>query len=154
MVQRLVQKKHPFIFLRENTCYFRFATPTHVRRLLPEFPKEVKRSLKADSYAQAVSLVGRKLDVIRLISQCSDGALSNGKYRKDNQPLFENLLHFVGDVPVSSVTKASLKNALKKIAGLPQRNKNYGFGKFEHCIAEFFNYFHEGSELSNEPEVV
>jgi len=59
MVQRLVQKKHPYIFLRGNTYYFRFATPSHVQRLIPAFPKEVKRSLKTDSYAHAVFLVGQ-----------------------------------------------------------------------------------------------
>jgi len=45
------------------------------------------------------------------------------KYRKDNQRLFDNLVHFVGDVGVSSVTKTDLKTALTGVALLPQRNK-------------------------------
>ena len=48
----------------------------------------------------------------------------NEKRTKDNQRVFENLLFFIGDVPVGEITKADLKAALVSVAGLPQRNKD------------------------------
>lgn len=47
-------------------------------------------------------------------------------YRRttENQRVFDNLMYFLGDVPVCSITKADLKKALSSIAGLPIRNKS------------------------------
>lgn len=41
----------------------------------------------------------------------------------NNQRLFDTVLHFIGDVPVGSVTKADLKSMLSSVTQLPQRNK-------------------------------
>jgi len=193
MVQNLVQKAHPYVLLRGNTYYFRFATPQHVRKLLPSFPKEIKRSLRTDSYSQAVSLIGQKLSIIKLIYMCTDEVLLDGLYcrlkdfseqfrgivelglRKateaaqrsidrvsavvrdvvhpeqwadigspllstvwtefsawkdwkpklasSNQRMYENLKYFVGDLPVTRITKQGLREALALIAKLPLRNK-------------------------------
>ncbi len=188
MVHKLVQKKHPYLLLRGNTYYFRFATPLHVIKLYPSFPKEVKRSLRTDSYSQAASLVSQKLHTIKLIALCVDvdllhelygnlkdfsalfvDAMGSGlrgvskaigesneciegdskrtplldespllsevwsefakwknwkpKQAKSSQRIYENMLYFLGDVPVSSVTKQHLKYALTSIAELPLRNK-------------------------------
>lgn len=190
MVHKLVQRKHPYILLRGNTYYFRFATPQHVIKLYPSFPKEIKRSLRTDSYSQAASLVSQKLHIVRLITLCVEVALLGELYvklkdfsalfvaavdsglrganeavgvvneavdvsartepllvdespllsevwpeftkwkswkpkqAKSNQRIYENMLYFLGDVPVSSVTKQHLKGALISIAKLPLRNKS------------------------------
>lgn len=189
MVHKLVQRKHPYILLRGNTYYFRFATPLHVIKLYPSFPKEIKRSLRTDSYSQAVSLVSQKLHIIKLIALCVDVGLlhelygnlkdfsalfidavksglrgvSKGvgvvneavdgdnrtmpllvdkspllsevwpeftkwkswkpKQAKSNQRIYENMLYFLGDVAIASVTKQHLKDALISISKLPLRNK-------------------------------
>ncbi|MCV6613273.1 MAG: hypothetical protein OIF55_21175 [Amphritea sp.] len=47
----------------------------------------------------------------------------NEKRAKDNQRVFDNLLYFLGDIPVGDISKADLKAALTSVAGLPQRNK-------------------------------
>lgn len=47
----------------------------------------------------------------------------NDKRTKDNQRVFDNLVHFLGDIPVGDVTKTDLKTALTSVSGLPQRNK-------------------------------
>ncbi len=49
MVNKQVQNSHPFVVLRGNTYYFRYVTPTHIRKLCPPLPTEGKRSLRADS---------------------------------------------------------------------------------------------------------
>ena len=62
-----------------------------------------------------------------LLSEAWEGFVSwkswNDKRAKDNQRVFDNLIYFLGDVPVGDVSKADLKSALVSIAGLPQRNK-------------------------------
>ena len=45
------------------------------------------------------------------------------KALKNNKLLFDNILHFLGDVPVGVVTKRSLTEVLASISKLPQRNK-------------------------------
>jgi len=48
------------------------------------------------------------------------------KHGKANQRMFDNLIFFIGDIPVNEVTKAHLRTALEGISKLPQRNKkNY-----------------------------
>jgi integrase len=48
------------------------------------------------------------------------------KQGKANHRIFNNLIFFLGDIPVSDVTKAHLRAALSSISRLPQRNKkNY-----------------------------
>lgn len=46
-----------------------------------------------------------------------------------NANLMDNLLFFLGDVPVHSITKRDLRNALESIRGLPQRNRGPYRGK-------------------------
>jgi len=45
------------------------------------------------------------------------------KLRCNNELLMDNLLFFLGDVPVEKITKRDLRNALEAIRGLPQRNR-------------------------------
>ena len=45
------------------------------------------------------------------------------KALKNNKLLFDNILHFLGDVPVGVVTRRSLTEVLASISKLPQRNK-------------------------------
>lgn len=185
MVQRLVQRNHPYLLLRGNTYYFRFATPLHITKLFPAFPKEVKRSLRTDSYSQAVASISHKITTIKMIAVCVNIDLLNELYAKltnfstlfgdvvssaagnkanssnvmsadsnegnkilvespllskawdeyvtwkcwkpkaaqSNQRIYENILFFLGDVSIASVTKQQLKEALVSISGLPVRNK-------------------------------
>lgn len=64
---------------------------------------------------------------VPLLSEAWGGFVSwkswSSKRAKDNQRVFDNLIYFLGDVPVGDVSKADLKAALVSIAGLPQRNK-------------------------------
>ncbi len=75
MVQRLVQNQKSYLLLRGTTYYFRFAIPTHIRRLCPSLPVEVKRSLKTDSLSEALSLISQKITLIKLLQRCADSAL-------------------------------------------------------------------------------
>jgi integrase len=45
------------------------------------------------------------------------------KQGKANQRIFDNLIFFIGDIPVNEVTKANIRTALEGISKLPQRNK-------------------------------
>jgi len=45
------------------------------------------------------------------------------KAAQSNQRIYENILFFLGDVSIASVTKQQLKEALVSISGLPVRNK-------------------------------
>jgi len=48
------------------------------------------------------------------------------KQGKANQRIFDNLIFFIGDIPVNEVSKANIRTALEGISKLPQRNKkNY-----------------------------
>ncbi|MFW5425782.1 MAG: DUF6538 domain-containing protein, partial [Methylophagaceae bacterium] len=48
------------------------------------------------------------------------------KQGKANQRVFNNLIFFLGDLPVNEITKPQIRSALNSIARLPQRNKkNY-----------------------------
>jgi integrase len=44
------------------------------------------------------------------------------KAAETNERMFENLLFFLGDVPVQVITKKDIKAALMSVAGLPKRN--------------------------------
>lgn len=185
MVHKLVQSRHPFVVRRGNTYYFRYAIPTHIRKLCPALPAEIKRSLRTDSLSDAVYLVSHKIPLIKTLRRCHDVSVIErlcrqlvdfteqvkgwvnkqlsrlrvedtapqvvtpiatkpkpktpklskvwqdfatwkswtDKKTKDNQRLFDNLIYFLGDVPVEQVTKADLKSALVSISELPQRNK-------------------------------
>lgn len=179
MVQKLVQRKHSYLLLRGNTFYFRYAYPHHLRALCPWLPAEVKRSLRTDSYTDALAMVNAKLPIIKLLRVCVDQSkvkelcallcdfssqFSDWVCRKfdaaypsavevekgtadtpklsevwddfvnwkcwtqrrasENQRVFDNLLYFLGDVPVGTITKSDLKKALSSVAGLPARNKS------------------------------
>ena len=69
LVQRPVQSRHPYVALRGGVYCFRFALPRHVRRLCPELPREIKRTLRTDSYPEALYLVDQKSELIRRIKQ-------------------------------------------------------------------------------------
>jgi integrase len=57
------------------------------------------------------------------------------KQAKANQRVFDNLLFFLGDIPVDKVTKPSIRKALISISGLPQRNKkNYKMVPIEQLV--------------------
>ncbi|MBR9867873.1 MAG: hypothetical protein GYB20_14775 [Oceanospirillales bacterium] len=75
MLHKLVQKHHPFVVLRGNTYYFRYALPLHLRKLGPTLPAEVKRSLSTDSFTEAVSMVGAKFPLIKLLRRCQDASV-------------------------------------------------------------------------------
>ncbi|OUR74284.1 hypothetical protein A9Q78_01390 [Methylophaga sp. 41_12_T18] len=166
MVHKLV---HNHLVRRGDTFYFRFRIPAHIKRLNLSLPREIKRSLRTDSYSTALTLVCEKLLLIKqirecnslsnievLISQISDFSselrldayyhqgeinqvstltLSEAWYEfsqwkswtikqgKANQRIFDNLIFFIGDIPVDDVTKLDIRTALNNIAGLPQRNK-------------------------------
>ena len=72
MAQKLVQNACSYLFLRGRTYYFRFALPIPLRRKFPSLPAEVKRSLRTDSYSDALALISKKLTLIRLIQRSTD----------------------------------------------------------------------------------
>lgn len=75
VVQRLVQSRHPYVTQRGNVYCFRYTLPRHVRQLCPDLPTEIKRSLRTDSFCEAVHLVDQKRVLIRRVRQCRDGGL-------------------------------------------------------------------------------
>ncbi len=99
MVHRLVQSRHPFVVLRGRTYYFRYAFPLHLRELCPWLPAEVKRSLRTDSFSDAVALVETRLPIIKLLKQSRDIALV--------EPLYHRLVDFSSQV--GQWTKAQFK---------------------------------------------
>lgn len=82
------------LLLRGNAYYFRFATPLHITKLFPEFPKEVKRSLRTDSYSQAVTYISHKFTTIKMITLCVNIDLLHELYVKLNNfsELFEGVV--------------------------------------------------------------
>jgi len=72
MVHKLVQSDHPFVFLRGRTFYFRYALPLHIRKLCPRLPAELKRSLRTDSFSDAIAMVNAKLPFIKILKVCTD----------------------------------------------------------------------------------
>ena len=197
LVRKLVQSCHPYIFLRGNVYSFRFALPRHVRKLCPELPNEIKRTLKTDSFTDAVVQVNGKTDLIVRIKQSRDrevlrrlcGSLASFEDQRErlvaaglkgawarsqvvagklgdkpeetidttpepqlltlsqawsefvvwkswtakrtaiNVNLMDNLLFFLGDVEVHTITKRDLRDALELIGELPQRNRSPYRGK-------------------------
>jgi integrase len=167
MVHKLV---HNHLVHRGDTYYFRFRIPAHTKALGLNLPREIKRSLRTDSYSIALALVCEKLPLIKLIRECHNpanielliGQISDfsfesrsdihdyqndvaqeltptlsqawyeftqwkswtSKQSKANQRIFDNLIFFIGDIPVDEVTKLDIRTALSNISGLPQRNKN------------------------------
>lgn len=69
LVQRLVQSRHPYVTARGNVFWFRFALPRHVRQLCPQLPREIKRTLRTDSFPEALYLVNQKTDLIRCLKR-------------------------------------------------------------------------------------
>ena len=196
-VRKLVQSCHPYISRRGNGYCFRFVLPRHVRQLCPELPTEIKRTLKTDSFSEAVVQVNGKTDLIVRIKQSRDsgtltrlcaslasfdderekmvaaslkgawawpqaaGEVPVGKPEEVvgtplelqsptlsqawtdfvawknwttkragiNVNLMDNLLFFLGDVQVHTITKRDLRVALESIRGLPQRNRGPYRGK-------------------------
>ncbi len=90
MAQKLVQNRSSYLLMRGRTYYFRFVLPLPIRRLFPALPAEVKRSLRTDSYSDALALVSKKIPLIRLIQRCDDGQVI-----KD---LLEHLCDFTQEV--------------------------------------------------------
>lgn len=78
MVHKLVQKHHSFVILRRKTYYFRYAFPLNLRKLCPWLPAEIKRSLRTDSFSEAVALVDTRLPLIKLLKNCTDAFLVEG----------------------------------------------------------------------------
>lgn len=196
-VRKLVQSYHPYISRRGNNYCFRFALPRHVRQLCPELPTEIKRTLKTDSFSEAVVQVNGKSELIVRIKQSRDrvtlkrlcGSLASFDHEREkmvadslkgawawsqagvtipegkpetvevippelqsptlsetwndfvawkswtkkragiNANLMDNLLFFLGDVQVHTITKRDLRGALESIRGLPQRNRGPYRGK-------------------------
>lgn len=196
-VRKLVQRCHPYISRRGNNYCFRFALPRHVRQLCPELPSEIKRTLKTDSFSEAVVQVNGKTELIVRIKQSRDkgtlkrlcGSLASFDDEREkivaaslkgawvrsqadvevsegkpetvevlppepqsptlteawndfvawknwtkkragiNTNLMDNLLFFLGDVQVHTITKRDLRDALESIRGLPQRNRGPYRGK-------------------------
>lgn len=196
-VRKLVQSCHPYISRRGNNYCFRFALPRHVRQLCPELPTEIKRTLKTDSFSEAVFQVNGKTDLIVRIKRSRDrgtlkrlcGSLASFNDERErmvaaslkrawawpqaagevplgkpeevvdiplepqsptlsqawtdfvawknwttkragiNANLMDNLLFFLGDVQVRTITKRDLRAALESIRGLPQRNRGPYRGK-------------------------
>jgi len=75
MVQKLVRNRKSYLLLRGRTYYFRCSIPSQARTLCPSLPVEVKRSLRADSYFEAVALISPKLELIKLLQRCADTEL-------------------------------------------------------------------------------
>jgi hypothetical protein len=69
MVQKLVCNPKQYLLLRGTTYYFRYTIPTEVRRLCLDLPIEVKRSLRTDSYTDALALIAQKLCLIKIIQK-------------------------------------------------------------------------------------
>ncbi|WP_018881653.1 tyrosine-type recombinase/integrase [Thioalkalivibrio sp. ALE30] len=69
LVHSLVQSGHPYVTPRGRVFWFRFAMPRHVRRLCPHLPREIKRTLRTDSYPEALYLVSQRGDVIRQVKR-------------------------------------------------------------------------------------
>jgi len=72
MVQKLVRNRNQYLLLRGRTYYFRYTIPTDVRRLCLDLPIEVKRSLRTDSYTDALALIALKLHLIKVIQKTSN----------------------------------------------------------------------------------
>lgn len=69
MVQKLVRNPKYYLLLRGRTYYFRYTIPTEVRSLCPNLPIEVKRSLRTDSYTEALTLIAQKLKLIKVLQK-------------------------------------------------------------------------------------
>lgn len=172
MVRTLVQNH---LVRRGDIYYFRYTLPDHIQDICPHLPTEIKRSLRTDSYSDALTQVCAKLPLIKLIRNCKheqsieklfndiadfsqnytvslahtatietkqpsktilklseawngfvDWKSWTSKQGKANQRIFDNLIFFLGDIPVDQITKPQLREALVSISKLPQRNKkNY-----------------------------
>ena len=72
MVQKLVRNRKQYLLLRCRTYYFRYTIPTEVRRLCLDLPIEVKRSLRTDSYTDALALIAQKLHLIKVIQKTTN----------------------------------------------------------------------------------
>jgi len=72
MVQKLVRNRNQYLLLRGRTYYFRYTIPTEVRRLCLDLPIEVKRSLRTDSYTDALALIAQKLHLIKVIQKTTN----------------------------------------------------------------------------------
>lgn len=75
MVHRVVHSHHPYVVLCGNTYCFRFALPFSHRLICPSLPVEIKRSLRTDSFTEAVYLVNQKLPLIKTLQRYKDEAL-------------------------------------------------------------------------------
>lgn len=69
LVHNPVHSRPPYLVLRGGVFCFRFRLPRHVRQLCPGLPREIKRTLRTDSFAEALYLVGQKAELIRRIKQ-------------------------------------------------------------------------------------
>lgn len=69
LVQRSVYVKSTYLVRRGGSFSFRFVLPRHVREICPDLPREVKRSLKTDSFPEALYLVSKKADLIRAVKR-------------------------------------------------------------------------------------
>ncbi len=72
MVQKLVRNRKYYLLLRGRTYYFRYTIPTDVRRLCSSLPVEVKRSLRTDSYTDALALIAQKLKLIKVFQKTTN----------------------------------------------------------------------------------
>lgn len=90
LVHNPVHSRPPYLVLRGGVFCFRFRLPRHVRQLCPGLPREIKRTLRTDSFAEALYLINQKTELIRRIKQsrckatlerlCSQLADFSGEY--------------------------------------------------------------------------
>lgn len=72
MTQNLTLKRFPYILKRGGGYTFRYIFPNHVLGAFSDIPKELRRTLRTDSYTEAVCLVSRAIPIIQQIKQCRD----------------------------------------------------------------------------------
>lgn len=82
MVQKLVQANYPYLYLRGTTYYFRFILSPTIRSKCPSLPREIKRSLRTDSFTDAVAMVSEKIPLLNIMKECACEVLLVDIYQK------------------------------------------------------------------------
>ncbi|WP_428818807.1 tyrosine-type recombinase/integrase [Microbulbifer sp. MCCC 1A16149] len=168
-------RKFPYILKRGGGYTFRYIFPTHVQTALPHLPKELRRTLRTDSYSEAVCLVSGVIPIIQQIKRCRErqalhqlctaltevGFYTTTQVNRSStttsisqttpiasttpllskawedftqwkswkpkaasafENMFADLLFFLGDRFVDTISKKDIKDTLHKISLLPKRN--------------------------------
>jgi len=113
MVHKLIQNRNYYLLLRGKTYYFRYAIPTKARRLCPNLPIEVKRSLRTDSYTDALAFIAKKFNLIKILHKASSSKII--------LKLIERLLDFSEEFSAWAEGKANSLNLKSNICPQPHQ---------------------------------